>query len=134
MRLNSHQSSAKYQSRNAPKVELPRLKIGDMIYIKSDMSKSKARDPYLVLNFVPNKNEVNVQKINENRNKRNVIRVHIQNIFKVKPDVDIDEVEEKVKPDCVENKETLTPVTAIKTNANPCSHQQNLSKLSSCFK
>ena len=86
MRLKSHNSSAKYQSRGAPKVEFPKLRIGDMIYIKSDVSKNKARDPYVVLNFVPNKNEIDVQKLNKSKNKRNIIRVHLQNVFRVKPE------------------------------------------------
>ena len=91
MRLNSHRSSAKYQSRDAPEVKFPNLKIGDMIYVKSDLSKSKARDPYIILKFVPNKNEVEVQKLSSNVNKRNIVRVHLQNVFKVKPEKQSDE-------------------------------------------
>jgi hypothetical protein len=87
MRIKSHESSAKYESRNAHKVALPEVKIGDRIYIKSDGSKSKARDPYIILSFVPNKNEVEVQKLLD-RNRRNVIRVQLQNIYKVIPDDD----------------------------------------------
>ena len=54
MRLKSHKSSAAYQSRNAPKVQLPKVKIGDMIFIKSDLQKNKAREPYIILDFVFN--------------------------------------------------------------------------------
>ena len=85
MRLKSHQSSAKYQSRNGPKAQLPQVKIGDLVFIKSDFSKNKARDKYIVLDFVPNKNEVNVQKLGEDRNMSNVISVQLQNIYKVIP-------------------------------------------------
>ena len=36
MIIKSHESSTKYESRNAPKVKLPNLNIGDRVYIKSD--------------------------------------------------------------------------------------------------
>ena len=62
MRVNSHESSAKYESRNAMDAELPTLKIGDRVYVKSDAAKNKARDPYVILKFVPNKNEAQIQK------------------------------------------------------------------------
>ena len=61
MILKSHESSAKYQSRGAPKVTLPRIRIGDMIYVKNDGEKNKAIDPYVILQFVPNKNEIFAQ-------------------------------------------------------------------------
>ena len=41
IRVKSHESSAKYESRNAAKVKLPQVKIGDRIFIKSDGSKNK---------------------------------------------------------------------------------------------
>ena len=63
MRQKSHKSSAKYDSKDAPEVTLPDLKIGDTVYIKSDARKNKARDPYVILNFVANKNEVYAQKL-----------------------------------------------------------------------
>ena len=44
MRQKSHKSSAKYDSKDAPEVTLPDLKIGDTVYIKSDARKNKARD------------------------------------------------------------------------------------------
>ena len=90
MRVQSHDSSARYESRNAKKVVLPQVKIGDKIFIKSDGSKSKARDPYLVLAFVPNKNEIEVQKFLD-KNRKNFIRVHLQNVFKANP---VDEKEQ----------------------------------------
>ena len=92
MRIKSHESSAKYESRNAPKVKLPSVKIGDRIFIKSDGSKSKARDPYLVLSFVPNKNEIEAQKILDT-NRRNIVRVLLQNVYLAESD------EENLEPD-----------------------------------
>ena len=87
MRIKSHESSAKYESRNAGKVRFPSIKIGDRIYIKSDGSKNKARDPYLVLSFVPNKNEVEVQKVLD-INRKNPVRVHLQNVYLAESDGD----------------------------------------------
>ena len=48
MRLSSQKSSAKYISRDAPEVKLPMIEIGDIVYVKSDLEKTKARDPYVV--------------------------------------------------------------------------------------
>ena len=86
MRINSHKSSAKYESRHAKKVELPALRIGDRVYVKSDGSKSKARDPYVVLQFIPNKNEILAQKITDRKNKKNIVTIQIQNLYKVNND------------------------------------------------
>jgi hypothetical protein len=47
-RMASHSSSAKYLARNGNKVSLPDINIGEKVYIKSDASKSKARDSYVV--------------------------------------------------------------------------------------
>ena len=85
MRVKSHESSARYESRNAAKVKIPQVKIGDRIFIKSDGSKNKCRDQYFILNFVPNKNEVEVQKVGQRRNR---IRVHLQNIFPVESEIE----------------------------------------------
>ena len=109
MRTKSHQSSAKYESRNAEKVVLPSLKIGDRVYVKSDISKSKARDQYLVLQFVPNKNEVYAQKLTDKKNKRNVITIQIQNLYKVNADDSSDDLDpnprsQEVSPDTLSRK------------------------------
>ena len=85
MRIKSHESSTKYDCRGAPKVKLPRLHIGDRVYIKSDAEKNKACDPYVILSFVPNKNEVHFQKWGNDKNKQNVINFQIQNLYKVNP-------------------------------------------------
>ena len=84
MRLKSHEPSAKYHSRNAPKVEFPKLRIGDRVYVKSDGAKNHARDPYIILQFIPNKNEVYAQKLSDRKNKANIIPIHIQNLYKVR--------------------------------------------------
>ena len=82
MRQKSHKSSAKYDSKDAPEVTLPDLKIGDTVYIKSDARKNKARDPYVILNFVANKNEVYAQKLSDKKNKQNIVTIQLQNLYK----------------------------------------------------
>ena len=94
MRVKSHESSAKYESRNAKKVIIPKVKIGDRVFVKSDACKSKVRDQYLVLNFVPNKNEAELQKIGK---KKNVIQVQLQNILRVESDFKEDEPEDNLE-------------------------------------
>ena len=91
MRVKSHESSAKYESRNAEKVKIPKVKIGDRVFVKSDASKNKIRDQYLLLNFVPNKNEAELQKIGK---KKNIVQVQLQNILKIEPDFKVDEPED----------------------------------------
>ena len=48
-RLNSHPSSAKCKSRNGPLVTIPTFAVGDLVYVKSERSKSKARDSYFII-------------------------------------------------------------------------------------
>ena len=81
-RLSHHESAAKFASRNGPPVALQTINVGDRVFIKSDKSKSKARDPYLVLSHVPNKPEVTVQKLLDHNNRSNVLTVQLQNIYK----------------------------------------------------
>ena len=50
-RQAGHLPSAKYASRNGPPATSPDLHIGDTVFVKSDRSKSKARDSYFVLNL-----------------------------------------------------------------------------------
>ena len=53
--------------------------------IKSDKLKNKARDPYIVLSHVTDKQEILVQKLVEGRNRRNVLSVQLQNVYKPPP-------------------------------------------------
>ena len=78
-RKASHNSSAKYSARNGKKVVLPNVKVGEMIYIKSDANKSKARDPYVVQTIDKDKSEVVVQKFPIK--KRHPLTVKLQNIY-----------------------------------------------------
>ena len=83
MRTSSHPTSAKHKSNGAPKVVLPTVKVGDRIFIKSDKSKNRARDQYVVLSHVPNKPDITVQKLGEGNNRSNVLTVQLQNIYKL---------------------------------------------------
>ena len=80
------------ESRGAPKVEFPLLKIGDLINNKSDGEKNKTKEQYFVLKFVPNRNEIEVQKLSETRNKHNVITVQLQNVYKVEEEANHREI------------------------------------------
>ena len=95
MRQASHQPSAKHSSRNAPLVKLPSVQIGDEVFIKSDRSKSKARDPFLVLG--KDQKSVFIQKIANNRNRQNVIPVHLQNVYRT-PSSKVINCNELIKP------------------------------------
>ena len=72
-----------------------------MVYVKSDLEKTRARDPYVVLQFVPNKNEVLAQKVRHENNRSNVIRIQIQNLYKVDPEdtsvIEMPETEDQKK-------------------------------------
>ena len=49
---SSHSSSARYAARHSQKpVVIPELKVGDLVYVKSDRSKAAARDSYVVLSI-----------------------------------------------------------------------------------
>ena len=80
MRQSSHESSAKYASRHAPPVQLPQVHIGDQVYVKSDKSKSKCRDPFFVVG--KDKDSVSLQKLSMGKNRHNIIPVSVQNIYK----------------------------------------------------
>ena len=82
-RTSSQLTSAKHKSNNAPKVVLPTVSIGDRIFIKSDKSKNRARDQYVVLSHIPNKAEITVQKLGSGNNRSNVLTVQLQNVYKL---------------------------------------------------
>ena len=122
MRLKSHKSSAKYQSGGAPLVKIPQVKIGDRIYIKSDGSKNRARDQYVILRFVPNKNEVEVQKFLD-KNRKNIVRVQLQNIYKVEEEDDTED-EKNDEPDEPVFEET-EPAVPYKTDDHEQEPEEN---------
>ena len=76
--------SARYKSRGAPEVELPKLIPGDSVLVKSDRDKGKARDTYSVLHVDHNKSLATLQKFPMTNFRRNPIPVSLQNILKLK--------------------------------------------------
>ena len=80
-RVNSHKSSAKYSSRNGPPVFLPRLSVGDLVFVKSDRSKSKARDSYFIISLDDSQQLATIQKFPMTYFKHHPIKVHYQNLY-----------------------------------------------------
>ena len=85
MRTSGHEPSAKCSSNDASKVIVPDVDIGDRVFIKSDKSKHKARDQFIVLTKPSSNNEVNVQKLSYGHNRKNVLPVQLQNLYHVNP-------------------------------------------------
>ena len=85
MRESGHDSSSKHSSMNAPPVKPFDVKTGDRVYIKSDKSKHKARDQFIVMSPVEKNNEVTVQKLSYGFSRKNVIPVQTQNLYPVSP-------------------------------------------------
>ena len=85
MRVSGHDSSSRYNSRNGPPVMSPEIKTGDRVYIKSDKSKHKARDQFIVMSPPGENNEVSVQKLSDGFSRKNVIPVQTQNLYPVSP-------------------------------------------------
>ena len=82
-RKSHHQSSAKYKSRHGPLVKLPNLQIGDTVFVKSDVSKSKARDSFIVLHLNKENMMATIQKFPMERFRHHPIKVACQNLYKV---------------------------------------------------
>jgi hypothetical protein len=81
MRTSSHLSSSKYSARGAPPVIPPSVEVGDIVFIKSDRSKAKARDSYVVLVVNLRKAVAKLQKFPQANFRENIITVQLQNIF-----------------------------------------------------
>jgi hypothetical protein len=81
MRTSSHLSSSKYSARGAPPVVLPSVQVGDIVFIKSDRSKAKARDSYIVLDVNSQKAVAKLQKFLQSNFPENILTVQLQNIF-----------------------------------------------------
>ena len=85
-RLNSHLSSAKYKSRNGPPVTIPILAVGDLVFVKSERSKSRARNSYFILELDYEKQLAKVQKFPMTHFKHHPILVQLQDLYPAKPD------------------------------------------------
>ena len=62
-------------------MKLPDIKPGMLVFVKSDKSKSKARDSYAVLSVNKEKKEARLQKFPLDNFMRHVITVQLQNIY-----------------------------------------------------
>ena len=81
MRVASHSSSANYASRNAPPVVPHQVTPGQTVFIKSDRSKSKARDQYMVLTIDPTEGVARLQKLPMTNFRANPLTVQLQNLY-----------------------------------------------------
>ena len=80
-RQASHLPSAKYASRDGKPASLPSLQVGNTVYVKSDRSKSKARDSYVVLNLNKDTQMATVQKFPMSNFRHHPIDVQYQNLY-----------------------------------------------------
>ena len=63
-RLKNHEYSASYKARHtSTPAPDPDLKIGDKVYVKSDLSKNKARDLFIVLQLNKEKEIASLQNL-----------------------------------------------------------------------
>ena len=83
-RQASHGSSAKYHSRGAPSLPLPNLHLGTLVYVKNDRSKSKARDPFVVIALDPDKRLATLQKFPMSNFRFKPILVEYQHLYLAK--------------------------------------------------
>ena len=84
VRQSSHLSSARYAARHSQKsVVIPEIKVGDLVYVKSDRSKAAARDSYVVLSIDTTRLEATVQKFPMVHPKRNILVIQLQNLYRV---------------------------------------------------
>ena len=81
-RQKSHPSSASYASRNGKPAIKPTLNVGDTVFIKSDRSKSRARQSFSVLSLDNVNQLATVQKFPMENYRHHPIQVHYQNLYK----------------------------------------------------
>ena len=79
-RTFSHLSSAQHKADHGKPVSLTEVKTGDLIYIKSDMSKSKKRDQFIIHSVNPETKTATIQKFL--CLKQNPLTVQLWNLFK----------------------------------------------------
>ena len=81
VRENTHKSSARYQSRNAPEVKDYDIIPGQLVFVKSDRSKSKSRDSFVVLSVDKSSHKANLQKFPMQRFRSHPIQVNLDNLY-----------------------------------------------------
>ena len=80
-RQASHASSASYSSRNGKPVSIPTLAVGDLVFVKTDRSKSKARDSFVILELDDERQLAKLQKFPMTRFRSHPIQVQYQNLY-----------------------------------------------------
>ena len=75
----------KYASRNGKSASLPTLQVGDMVYVKSDRSKSKARDSFFILGLDEPNKMATIQKFPMTNFRHHPINVQYQNLYPCSP-------------------------------------------------
>ena len=83
MRVGNHCSSAKHQSRDAEPPVKVIANIGDIILLKNEKSKHKAREKYFVVNTLDD-TYVEVQKITENQIRAKKYKVKMEDLIILK--------------------------------------------------
>ena len=81
----SHIPSSKYASRNGKPANVPDLHIGDTVFVKSDRSKSKARDSYFILSLDDKNQLATLQKFPMSHFRVHPIQVQYQNLYLTTP-------------------------------------------------
>ena len=107
MRLDSHESSSKYKSRNAKDQDLPDVAEGDIVFLKSELSKHKAREKYFIVKQCEN-DKILIQKITRDQIRARQYLVKIEEVMKIRKD------EETKSKDVTENEDSIDPTS----NAN----------------
>ena len=112
-RLSNHALSAKYHSRGAETKENLPLSPGMPVYVKSDRSKSKARDQFVILSIDHETNYAVIQKFPMQKFRSHPISVKVSNIYPALP------------------ADNFSDHIPIQTNSRSASRQHPLSDISS---
>ena len=84
MRTDSHLPSAKYESRDAKPPDIPKLSKGDIVFVKNERSKHKAREKYFVVNIIDDEKKVEIQKITDKQIRAKRYKVKPEAVMLVK--------------------------------------------------
>ena len=80
-RCSQHEASAKYKARGKIEVELPKVEVGQLIYLYSDRSKLRSRDKYLVTKSA--QESLSVQKFTGNQFRKREYKVKWSDVIAV---------------------------------------------------
>ena len=85
MRRESCASTAKYNARGSTKVPEDNFEKGEIVYVKSDISKSQLRQRYVIIEVDKVKKEAKIQKLLPKNQKRNIVIAQFKNLSKAIP-------------------------------------------------